>query len=87
MENEDTAALTHEKTVVNFYKIFKKRDCGSGESLSTVSFFHMRSRVIRPHSRADIMPCYFAALLRSLSSLRFLSVSIRSVVTIMRSSM
>ncbi len=39
MGNEDTAALTHEKTVVNFYKIFKKRDCGSGESLSTVSFF------------------------------------------------
>ena len=39
MENEDTAALIHEKTVVNFYKIFKKRDCGSGESLSTVSFF------------------------------------------------
>lgn len=39
MENEDIAALTHEKTVVNFYKIFKKRDCGSGESLSTVSFF------------------------------------------------
>ena len=27
MENEDTAVLTHEKTVVNFYKIFKKRDC------------------------------------------------------------
>lgn len=39
MENEDTAALIHEKTVVNFYKIFKKRDCGSGESLSIVSFF------------------------------------------------
>ena len=39
MGNEDTAALTHEKTVVNFYKIFKKRDCGSGESPSTVSFF------------------------------------------------
>lgn len=39
MGNEDIAALTPEKTVVNFYKIFKKRDCGSGESLSTVSFF------------------------------------------------
>jgi len=34
MENEDTAALANEKTVVNFYKIFKKRDCGSGEKLS-----------------------------------------------------
>lgn len=34
MENEDTVALANEKTVVNFYKMFKKRDCGSGEKLS-----------------------------------------------------
>ena len=39
MENEDTAALIHEKTVVNFYKIFKKRDCRSEEKPSAASFF------------------------------------------------